>query len=1009
MSKGFELYDHNKKSYNKIKKFFANNEHIACIVHATGTGKSYNGLQFAYDNKDKKIMYITPTNAIIEHLYDLIKKADLNLEKDFNHVKFATYSSLVNLSKEDINKMAIDALIVDEFHHIGAPIWGKRINEIIKTHPNIDILGLTAYTVRDRGSQYERDLTNSLNDELFADKVVSRYDLCDAMIDGVLPKPIYKSIYIGFGGVEKELEDKIYNGHYSHSDLVKYEKILHDCKSRITDAKGVKDLIIDNIKKDGKYIYFCPPYRVEGINDVESIMKEAKNWFKGYLDDEDIQFYVTTSADDKNGKINRQAFYNDVDLNGNSTKNKLRIMFAINQYNEGVHAPGLDGVILGRNTSSDIVFFEQIGRALSVVDNQEDVINKYSSFSREELIELAKKRGCKKLDNMSHDELIGCVTAPVIIDLTNNYEYIKELQDNLQDRLKEAKKSQKNGSRNIKLTDASFDIDILNFDLFQMLEYLKTRTKSPEWEEMYDLASKFHQSFGHINIPARFRTNDGINYDAYGKQLGKWLHTQKATYCEGKLLLSRKASLDKLGMVWDKYNDIEWMENLELCKNYYQYHHDLYIPDGYKTINGYEYDESGVKLGVWLNNQRANYKNGKLSTERIDYLNNIGMVFTNVFDIKWQSKYDIAKKYYEEHGNLDVKVGYKVDKFDLGKWVQRQRQLNDKGQLKEERKQLLEQIGMSWQDAYDLEWLDNYQLVSSYFEKHHHLNIPKSFKTINGYEYNDQGKDIGRWLINQKALYNNGTLREDRQKLLSKVGMDWEKVFEKEWHKNYEEAKNYYKEHHNLDIPPASKLKIDGSNKNLEKLGSWLYNQKYEYSKGTLSNERKQLLENVGINWNSFYDIEWEKKYNILKKYYEEHGNLDILSSLEDSNVKDLLSWINTQKSSYVKGTLLPTKAIKLSSLGIVFETRKNKEAKEEFCLTHNIPISNNQEIIEHIPYKLLESKTNYLNDKNIPLVVNNKMHEIYTMSNKDMNKKYNISLQELLKKYSKTYIKKGS
>ena len=88
---------------------------------------------------------------------------------------------------------------------------------------------------------------------------------------------------------------------------------------------------------------------------------------------------------------------------------------------------------------------------------------------------------------------------------------------------------------------------------------------------------------------------------------------------------------------------------------------------------------------------------------------------------------------------------------------------------------------------------------------------------------------------------------------------------------------------------------------------------------------------------------------------------------------------------------------------------KENKEAKEEFCLTHNIPISNNQEIIEHIPYKLLESKTNYLNDKNIPLVVNNKMHEIYTMSNKDMNKKYNISLQELLKKYSKTYIKKGS
>ena len=384
------------------------------------------------------------------------------------------------------------------------------------------------------------------------------------------------------------------------------------------------------------------------------------------------------------------------------------------------------------------------------------------------------------------------------------------------------------------------------------------------------------------------------------------------------------------------------------------------------------------------------------------------MVFTNVFDTKWQNKYNIAKQYYEENGNLDVRVGYKVDKFDLGKWVQRQRQLNDSGQLKEERKQLLEQIGIAWQDAHDSEWLDNYKLVSSYFEKHHNLNIPKSFKTINGYEYNDQGKDIGMWLANQKTLYNNGTLREDRKELLTKKGMNWEKKFEKEWNKNYEEAIKYYEKHHNLDIPPASKLKQEGSNENLEKLGSWLSRQKYEYSKGTLSTERRDLLEKLGINWQSVYDIEWDKKYNILKKYYEEKGNLDIFNSCEDNNIKDLLAWINTQKSSYVKGLLLPEKAMMLSSLGIVLEKRENKEAKESFCLMHNIPISDNKEIIDYIPYKLLEAKTNYLNSKNIPLVVDNKMHGIYMMSNKDMNKKYNINVQELLKNYTKTYTKKG-
>ena len=107
---------------------------------------------------------------------------------------------------------------------------------------------------------------------------------------------------------------------------------------------------------------FCPPITEEDTNDIDTIMNEVKQWFDGY----DVVFYKTTSKDKTSGKLNREAFYNDRDLEGNSVKKKLRIMFAINQYNEGVHAPDVDGVILGRGTTSDIVYFEQIGRALAV-------------------------------------------------------------------------------------------------------------------------------------------------------------------------------------------------------------------------------------------------------------------------------------------------------------------------------------------------------------------------------------------------------------------------------------------------------------------------------------------------------------------------------------------------------------------------------------------------------------------------------------------------------------------
>ena len=50
------LYDHNKESYKKVKKSYEDGNEVVGIVHATGTGKTYNALQLAYDNQDKKII-----------------------------------------------------------------------------------------------------------------------------------------------------------------------------------------------------------------------------------------------------------------------------------------------------------------------------------------------------------------------------------------------------------------------------------------------------------------------------------------------------------------------------------------------------------------------------------------------------------------------------------------------------------------------------------------------------------------------------------------------------------------------------------------------------------------------------------------------------------------------------------------------------------------------------------------------------------------------------------------
>ena len=522
------LYDHNADSSRKIKKAFTE-EDIVAIVHATGTGKSYNALQLAYDNKDKKIIYVVPSNGIIEHLKKIINdNPNLDMARDFPNLEFRTYQSFTNMSLEEIKELNVDMLILDEFHHIGAPVWGARINSIIETHPGIKVFGMTAYTVRDRGTSYERDMADPDGNELFSNKVVSRYDLCDAMLDGVLPKPIYKSAYVKLQGAAQKLEEKVQKLDASSREYQEYMSILNDVKKRIQEAPSIGDVVKRNLKKNGKYIYFCPPCSEEGVNDINSIISEAKTWaLEMGLTEDEIEFYQTTSDMGVEGKKNREAFYNDTDLEGNKVNNKLRIMFAINQYNEGIHAPNVDGVIMGRGTTSDIVYFEQLGRALSVRGETKEKFEEYERLSQEELIELCRGRDIIVKEGTSKEEIIEKLLVPVIIDLTNNFEFIKELENNLKNRVKEISSLGLGEKRQIKIRDALFDIEIENQDLFEMLRYVSDRlTKT--WEDMYAYAKTYYEQYGNLEVPQRFKTNNGYEYDENGIiNLGKWIYTQR--------------------------------------------------------------------------------------------------------------------------------------------------------------------------------------------------------------------------------------------------------------------------------------------------------------------------------------------------------------------------------------------------------------------------------------------------------------------------------------------------
>lgn len=963
------LYDHNVDSYNQVKSSFDAGNDVVAIVHATGTGKSYNALQLAYDNKDKKIVYVVPSHGIIEHINKIIEdNPNLDLKRDFPNLEFRTYQSFISLSEDEISDIDCDLLILDEFHHIGAPVWGARINTMVETHPDMKIFGMTAYTIRDRGTSYERDMANPDTDELFSGKVESRYDLCDAMIDGVLPKPVYKSAYTNLIGLESQLEEKVQKLGATTKEYQEYMAILNDVKKRIHEAPSIPDILKKSIKPDGKYIYFCPPCSEEGSNDIEAIKQQAIEWFKQFVSEEDIIIYTSTSDMGEDGKKNRDAFYSDVNLDGDKVDNKLRVMFAINQYNEGIHAPNIDGVIMGRGTTSDIVYFEQLGRALSVRGNTKDKFDELEQYSIEQLISMCKEKDIPIKYNTSKEELIEKLIAPIVIDLTNNYDFIKELENNLRDKIRDIQENGLGNHHEMKIRDASFDIEIENQDLFEMLRYVMDRI-TLTWEDKYNLAKTYYEHHGNLEVPQSFKTLNGYEFDENGIKLGQWIGTQRSSFRNCKLSNERIEMLKNIGLIFYDSNEEAWMKNYNLAKIYYKHHGNLEIPQKFKTINGYEFDEKGIALGSWICNQRQSYKDkgfGKITEEQIKLLNSIGMRFeTNLNEIKWMKMYNLAKTYYEHHCNLEIPAkfktinGYEFDEkgLKLGQWIQNQKKAyKNKRKFSEEHIKLLEEIGTTSNNIVEQNWMKMYNLAKTYYEYYGNLEVTQTFKTKNGYEFDENGIALGNWIFNQRQIYkNNGgkLLLSEGAKLLNQIGMRWDNIDVMEsWMINYNLAKAYYEYYGNLEMPYNFKT-INGIDydETGEKLGIWINTQRGAYN-GTRNNklneEQVKLLEDIGMIFD-LYNEKWIRMYNLAKAYYDHHGNLNVPAVFKtkngyefDENGMTLGSWIRTQRAVY-KGTLghknFTIEQVKLlEDIGIEWlNEKKDKKLQQEQITSENL------------------------------------------------------------------------
>ena len=143
---------------------------------------------------------------------------------------------------------------------------------------------------------------------------------------------------------------------------------------------------------------------------------------------------------------------------------------------------------------------------------------------------------------------------------------------------------------------------------------------------------------------------------------------------------------------------------------------------------------------------------------------------------------------------------------------------------------------------------------------------------------------------------------------------------EEKWLKNYNLARKYYEENEDLLVP--YKYEVKDEEGNIVKLGIWIRNQRNLYKRNKLEDWKIKLLKEIHSDEKK-HDKIWLKNYNLVRKYYEENGDLLVPYKYEvkdeEGNVVKLGTWIGTQRKFYKKNKLQDWKIKLLEEIEMVW------------------------------------------------------------------------------------------
>ena len=329
----------------KVKGHYRN-----LIVAATGCGKTviaaFDYKRFCKEHQDHpcRLLFVAHRKEILlqarETFRAVLKDANFGdlfignitpASMDYLFLSKDTFYS----RKDDFMKMDntyYNYIVVDESHHMPATTY-KDFLEFFK--PQI-LLGLTATPERMDGKSILSYFDNRIAAEIRLPEAVERGLLCPFQYYGVSDNVDLSSLKWSKGGYDKNELTNVYA-----------------IKTEI--ARKRADLIVNSIFK-----YLSDINEVKGLGFCVS--KEHAKFMSDYFNEREIPsaFLTSESPDEIRNSIKDQL-----------SSGKIRFVFVVDLYNEGVDIPAVNTILFLRPTESVTIFLQQLGRGLRLSEGKD--------------------------------------------------------------------------------------------------------------------------------------------------------------------------------------------------------------------------------------------------------------------------------------------------------------------------------------------------------------------------------------------------------------------------------------------------------------------------------------------------------------------------------------------------------------------------------------------------------------------------------------------------------------